>query len=1024
MNQALSQLNVFHPASSAAPTPDITDMWCLDRIGIHDSPKVTADDLALKHFQDHVRIVDGRYEVAWPWKATPPDLPTNYGLAIGRLSSLCRRLSADPDLLHKYDTVMKSQTDLGVIEEVTEQSTIGPVQHYLPHQPVVTPSKATTKLRIVYDASAKSSKRSNSLNDSMYRGPIRLPNLCGMLLRFRCHDVVMLADIEKAFLQLSIRPEDRDVTRFLWLKDVARPTPTEDNLAVYCFCRMPFGVIASPFLLEATVRHHLRSHPSALSTMIADNIYVDNIIIGIDDHTDSTTVYRQSKDLFAKASMNLREWTSNSAEVRAALPQQDRVQARHVKVLGLSWDTQADQLTIPSSKTLRVPSTPDSPVTKRIVLCGLSSLYDPLGLVLPITLRARLLLRQIWQSQLDWDSPLPESLAEQWLEISAMMSDVSSLAIPRLYGPVTAAVDIQLHVFTDASMDAYAAAAFLRVTTAGKHYASLIFSKLRLAPTSKSQSGESLSIPRLELMGVVIGARLAVFLLEQLHVRISSTTLWTDSKCVLHWLASTRDLALFVQNRIAELRSHKSLAYRYVPTSANPADLATRPRSVQDLAKDALWWHGPPWLQGPDSHWPLRESLHLTPETLQQIAAELRGSNVLHSVTLAAADTTPPMPAADVLTVLVDRTSRLERLVHIVFYCCRFIQLKLWASLTSERRTALHKSHPLLRTLLQALIKTPALTATTRRLILCLLVRSAQQQCFTSVFNSIAKGTRCPLQQQLGLTIDTFVIIRCHGRVKPASDTADAPQALLPPGHRLTHLIVMDVHCRLLHVGTTHTLAQLRLYFLLPRGRETVRAIIRRCVTCRRHEGSPFKLPLPPPLPKERVARAAPFEFVGLDYFGPLLTRSSDGVVTKVWVYLYTCFAVRAVHLECVLDMSTDHFIASLRRFIARRGVPRLLYSDNASQFKLASSVLDEAWSDATSDPMVQDYLTNHDIVWKFTTALAPWQGGLYERMVGLVKRSLRKSIGRQLLTVNQLTTVSTSLVLLLNPDDGSWPKF
>ena len=185
-----------------------------------------------------------------------------------------------------------------------------------------------------------------------------------------------------------------------------------------------------------------------------------------------------------------------------------------------------------------------------------------------------------------------------------------------------------------------------------------------------------------------------------------------------------------------------------------------------------------------------------------------------------------------------------------------------------------------------------------------------------------------------------------------------------------------------------------------------MRAIIRRCVTCRRHEGSPFKLPLPPPLPKERVTRAAPFEFVGLDYFSPLLTRSSDGVVTKVWVCLYTCFAVRAVHLECVLDMSTDHFIASLRRFIARRGVPRLLYSDNASQFKLASSVLDEDWRDATSDPMVQDYLTNHDIVWKFTTALAPWQGGLYERMVGLVKRSLRKSIGRQLLTVNQLTTV------------------
>ena len=160
---------------------------------------------------------------------------------------------------------------------------------------------------------------------------------------------------------------------------------------------------------------------------------------------------------------------------------------------------------------------------------------------------------------------------------------------------------------------------------------------------------------------------------------------------------------------------------------------------------------------------------------------------------------------------------------------------------------------------------------------------------------------------------------------------------------------------------------------------------------------------------------AHPFEFTGLDYFGSLLIKQSDSSTTKVWVCLFTCFAIRAVHLEFVDDMSTAAFISGLRRFIARRGVPRLLYSDNASQFHLASSAVPDAWSSLPSDPVLGEFLSQRQITWKFTTALAPWQGGIYERMVGLVKGCMRKVVGRQLLSLPQLLTLLAEVEAVVN---------
>ncbi|XP_065191900.1 uncharacterized protein LOC135822992 [Sycon ciliatum] len=1009
-----SSLGNYVAPSSMMPYPDLSRMWSLDTIGITDSPHVTSDELAQRHFDTHVRYEGQRYEIAWPWKAEPPEVSDNFGLALGRLTSLAKRLASDNDLLAQYNKIIQSQVTAGIIELVPKSSLrTANATHYLPHQPVITPSKATTKLRIVYDASAKSSKRSKSLNECMHRGPINLPSLCGMLLRFRCHPIVLLADIEKAFLQLSITQSDRDVTRFLWFQDPSNPAPTKDNLSVYRFRRMPFGVISSPFLLEATVRHHLSTQGTPLATAISDNIYVDNIILGMDLESAAIAAYTAAKDIFKSASMNLREFTTNSDAVRSAIPEQDRVTSRYVKVLGLKWDTENDTVSIPGCTKL---TKTECSITKRAVLHAVSAVYDPLGLVTPVLLPARIFLQRLWGLSVTWDDALPPDVQEEWLGLVQQMDGLSDMAIPRYHRYHDG--DMQLHIFTDASQHAYAAAAYLRIQRNSNVHTVLVYSKMRLSPSSfnkgKCAKDKSLTIPRLELLGVLIGARMAAFIRQHLQLSLSSQVLWCDSKCVLHWLQSTKDLSTFVDNRIQEIRQIPNLDYRYVPSSFNPADVATRGQSTADLSSNTLWWQGPAWLRLDVAEWPGDQHLLVTPDILQQVAAEERGSKVVHAATLLNTNsldvTTSDLVAwSTCLVQLLDRSSSLERLIRVIFYCCRFLHQYLWSRLSSGYRSTIHTSHPLLFALMQAIASSAHLNAGIRRLILTLVTRVSQYQCFGDVFNSFVTNRKCVIRSQLGITVDQFGVLRCHGRT-PKADYTVSPfaQPLLPNTHRLTQLIITDLHCRLLHAGVSHTLAQLRLNFWVPQGRRAVSSIIRRCTTCRKHEGPPYKLPVPPPLPKERVTPAArPFEYVGLDYFGPILVKQSEGkTAVKVWVCLLTCLSVRAVHLEWVSNMSTIQFISCFRRFIARRGVPRLLYSDNASQFKSASTALDEFWQSAAEDTDVFNFLNSHGICWKFATAFAPWQGGVYERMVGLVKRCLRKALGRQRIYLDQLVTL------------------
>ncbi|XP_063635199.1 uncharacterized protein LOC134805946 [Cydia splendana] len=578
--------------------PDIRFLWALESIGIVDSPKITREEEAIKHFNETVKYEDKRYQVKWPWIIYPPDLPTNYGPAYGRLSSLIRRL--EQDAMEEYESILKEQLAAGVIEVIDPSeidSKTHPV-HYLAHHIILPKGK---KGRVVYDGSAKL-KNSKSLNECMYRGPSMLEDLTALLLRFRVNKIGITADVEKAFLQVGLQQEDRDVTRFLWLKDPKQGV-TEKNLLHLRFCRVPFGVISSPFLLTATIRHHLSKGDQNLMSKIAERTYVDNLVTGTDTLEEARDLVNKTRATFTELSMNIREWTSNNKLLLKSIPKQFRSKdTESTKVLGLTWHMGKDTLKLRLGDMLSDTKQDKTTTTKRGILRTLASLYDPCGFAAPLILPAKLLLQELWKRKEKWDSQLPEDLEEEWQKAVSAIKTAAEIEIPRHVGlSPNEDTECELHCFTDASKRAYSAVVYLRLVNKKEKGTKVMFimAKSRVTPINHT---EDLKIPKLELLGFVIGKRLLTYVKNTLRIELKRLCLWSDSEIVLYWMKSEKLLPPFVCRRINEIKQNKDIEPRYVNTELNPADLATRPELW--LTKKELWFNGPQFLSLSEEGWP------------------------------------------------------------------------------------------------------------------------------------------------------------------------------------------------------------------------------------------------------------------------------------------------------------------------------------------------------------------------------------------------------------------------------------
>uniref|UniRef100_A0A6B0VB60 Putative transposable element n=1 Tax=Ixodes ricinus TaxID=34613 RepID=A0A6B0VB60_IXORI len=426
--------------------------------------------------------------------------------------------------------------------------------------------------------------------------------------------------------------------------------------------RVPFGTSASPFLLTATLVHHLNGVNGDLKStaeLLRKSVYVDDLLVGSSTIEEAALLQDQASRILADAGMKLRKWSTNATELQNSFDGGSTTSAfsEPKGVLGLLWRRDTDTLAVPVERVLNFVTC--SGRTKRYVLRAAARVFDPLGLLAPFVIRVKVLFQRIWECGLGWDDDLTDELLVEWRRWSAELPQIQTVLIRRcvMKEPREIVSSLQLHIFCDASPVAYGTCAYLRVEGKdGKVEVNLVFSKSRVAPIKR------LTLPRLELMAAVIGRRIGQYL--GVVMNIQEVFYWTDSMITLHWIrGSAAKWKPFVANRVIEIQAGGGpSAWKHCPGLENPADLMTRGISAEDLQTSKLWWWGPTWLVKAEEAWP---NFTIFDNVLGSLVEE-EGKREYHALQTTTETRAPLLE--------LERYGTLERVLRITAWIMRFFK--------------------------------------------------------------------------------------------------------------------------------------------------------------------------------------------------------------------------------------------------------------------------------------------------------------------------------------------------------------
>ena len=528
--------------------------------------------------------VNGHYQVAFPWRSYPPHLHDNRELASKRCELLKRRLLKDGDLAIKYKAAINNYIEKGHTERVPdkESTVLDKPVWYLPHHPVTHPLKPE-KVRVVYDCAAKYNQ--TSLNHELLQGPDETNRLVGVISRFKMESIGVVADIESMFNQVIVDPKDRDVLRFLWWPD----GDLSKDLAEYRMTKQVFGAKSSPSIADFCVKKTAKLESDGIERDVVNtvkrNIYVDDLMKSFNTVEKAIRLVEQLRELLSRGGFRLTKRCSNKREVLSTIPEEERAKSvanLEIKklpiecTLGLKWNAELDQFVWEISKE-RMSAIYDKPVTRRSLLSMIYSIFDPLGFIVPFTMKAKLLLQTLCRKKVTWDADIEEPERVQWDRWIADLGDLENVHVNRCFKPEDfgKVETVELHVFSDASRVGYAAVAYLRfVNTEGRIWCAFVIGKTRSAPIRE------ISISRLELSAAVVSVELRVLVQRKLDMILNQVYHWTDLTSVLKCINNeTNRFHTFESNRLSIILNESSRnEWRYVNTDVNPADDGSKDR--------------------------------------------------------------------------------------------------------------------------------------------------------------------------------------------------------------------------------------------------------------------------------------------------------------------------------------------------------------------------------------------------------------------------------------------------------------
>ena len=785
----------------------------------------------------------------------------------------------------EYYKVFEQYEEDQIIEKVYDSGEPGKV-HYLPHRPVVRIDKDTTKVRPVFDASAHE-RGGKSLNDYLHTGPSLLCQIVDILIRICFKKIVIIADIRQAFLNIEICDEHKDLLRFLLIDKNDR-----SKVQAYRFNRGCFGVNCLPFILCATIMHHMnemKTREVGLTLLIEQfqrDLYMDDETTGVNNVQEGKEFHDFSRKAMEEAGLDLRKWDSNSEELRKYMNcVEEKKEVK--KMLGLLWN-QNDEFVF--DFTDLTADALNSEVTKTGILSFGSKLFDPPGWIAPLIVVARMYFQRACKLRFSWDETIKDDLQKGWLKYLQGLAEIKSIRVSRyLFSSIIdVAEDIVLHGYCDSSEQAYCAVIYVHASSSDHSQSAsrIVTSKCKVAPIKKT------SIPRLELLSCVLLAELMGNLCKILKgvTVIKQKHFWSDSEVALAWLKGEEGKTKWtpwVERRVKKVKKRSDVEnWDYVHTSINPADIGTREASAMKIKENELWWYGP--------RLPHDNPVKSEEKNRSEIEKE-------KAVVTLLVDFDPANSIRNLIDV--ERFSSLSKLLRVTAYVLRFVdrcktkELRTGEVTVEETEKALH-----------AWIK-------------------AEQ-------GEIVKEKKFSnLKNQLSLFAGSDGTLRLKGRLENSHLPYDSKHPiLLNRGSYFTTLVIRNAHHKVKHMRMKSTLNEVRSRFWICSGKRTVKSAIKDCIICKYITGKPLIGPAPPDLPDYRVSYEFAWQNIGIDYAGPLYVKdiySSDPTMHKAYICLFTCAATRNVHIELVPNMSAPALIRCLKRFIGRRGKFHMAVSDN-----------------------------------------------------------------------------------------------
>lgn len=936
------------------------------------------------YIENTYRNQDGRYVVSFPFKESPEKLGKSYDTALSRLTHLEKRLDRNPDFKSQYISFMREYLSLGHMMEIPSQSPIVG-NHFIPHHGIIKETSSTTRLRVVFDASTKTSS-GTSLNDILLVGPKLQKDIVELMCNFRIHKIVFTADIRQMYRQILMDKNSASYQHILWRESPSHPVKEYELQTV------TYGTSSAPFLAIRTL-HQLANdeklnYPEAASTLI-DNTYVDDIINGA--HTLEGARHRIMEliALLQKGGFELRKWSSNCPEILEDIPVsylevplsfELDADKKNINILGIKWIPSLDKF------TYKINNCFSDHCTKRIILSTIARLYDPLGFINPVVFIAKCFMQNLWKIQIGWDDEIPSEMNLKWKKYIKELPSLANLRIDR-YVTTSPKSRCILVGFSDASERGYCGIVYLVVINNKEISSHILLAKSRVAPIKVT------SIPRLELLGAVLLANLLTYCKDVYKdkLQIERIIAFTDSTIVLAWLKTPSFLLqTFIANRVEAIIENIPYEHWYhISSQENPADLGSRGVFPNEIAEASLWWYGPNFLSSPLEEWLLVKPQNIPAKQLP----EYKSKNIIALVT--------NVPTRDQEFLL--KFSSLSKLLRVISWCRRFIN-----KLCSKSITTFNVLSPL--------------SLKENNLSLTCCIKLVQTIYFQEDIDNIHSHHVCSTQlQKLAPFIDENGVLRVGGRIRYAQVSENARHPIiLPKQCHLTTLIIDHYHSMYLHPGPRALQSIISLKYWIISARNVIRHRLSKCIACFKNNPRGSS-PMMGNLPASRFREGRPFLNVGTDYGGPFFVRESRrrGAKTyKAYLCLFVCLSTKAVHLELVSDLSTDAYIAALDRFISRRGVCQNIYSDCGTNFIGANRYhtgLSKFIKESESNNRLVDATVARSIVWHFNPPSAPHFNGLSEAGIKSTKHHLKRVVGDQVLTFEELTTVLTRVEAILN---------